>query len=84
MKTFSGVSEDDPESFDLRDILERELQKLDEGQRAVFILRILEGYNTKETADILHIPLGTVLSRLHRALEILKIRLKEFNTDRKP
>lgn len=83
MRAFSGVSEDDPESFEIRDILEKELQKLEEGQRAVFILRILEGYNTKETADILHIPLGTVLSRLHRALEILKIRLKEFKTERK-
>ena len=67
-----------PENFDLKDILKRELDKLEEGQRAVFILRMIEGYNTKETAKILKIPQGTVLSRLYRATEIMKERLRGY------
>ena len=78
LRSFSGITEEDPNSFDLRDLLEEELQKLEKGQRAVFILRVMEGYSTKETSDILHIPQGTVLSRLHRAIELLRVQLKEF------
>jgi RNA polymerase sigma-70 factor (ECF subfamily) len=35
-------------------------------------MRLLQGYSTKETAEILNLPLGTVLSRLSRAQEQLK------------
>jgi RNA polymerase sigma-70 factor (ECF subfamily) len=41
--------------------------KLDEKSRAVVVLRLMDGYSTQETADILKVPLGTVLSRLSRA-----------------
>jgi DNA-directed RNA polymerase specialized sigma24 family protein len=40
---------------------------------------MLEGYSTKETANILKIPLGTALSRLTRAQEKLKIELKKLD-----
>ncbi len=48
------------------------LQLLDEKLRSVAVLRLIEGYSTKETADLLNIPLGTVLSRLSRAQEKLR------------
>jgi RNA polymerase sigma-70 factor (ECF subfamily) len=35
-------------------------------------MRMLQGYSTKETAEILDLPLGTVLSRLSRAQVQLK------------
>lgn len=44
------------------------LATLDPGQRAVVVLRILEDRSTRETAELLAIPEGTVMSRLKRAL----------------
>jgi len=36
------------------------------------VLRLIDGYSTQETAQILKIPVGTVLSRLARAQKKLK------------
>ena len=52
------------------------LQRLDPAFRAVVVLRMLEGYSTKETADLLDIAEGTVLSRLSRAMKKLEEMLK--------
>jgi RNA polymerase sigma-70 factor (ECF subfamily) len=41
----------------------------------VVVLRMLEGYSTRETADLLDIPQGTVMSRLSRALDKLEALL---------
>jgi RNA polymerase sigma-70 factor (ECF subfamily) len=46
--------------------------------RAVVNLRLAEGYSTEETAKILHIPLGTVLSRLQRAQKKLQLVLQNY------
>ena len=43
------------------------LMKLDEAQRAVVVLRDIEGMNYAQIADVLKIELGTVRSRLSRA-----------------
>jgi RNA polymerase sigma-70 factor (ECF subfamily) len=43
------------------------LGKLDDAQRAVIILRDIEGMNYAQIADVLDIELGTVRSRLSRA-----------------
>jgi len=48
------------------------IEKLPPKQRAVVVLRMIEGYSTEETAEILNLAYGTVLSRLSRALEKLK------------
>jgi RNA polymerase sigma-70 factor (ECF subfamily) len=42
----------------------------------VVLLRDLEGQSYEDIAAILEIPIGTVKSRLHRAREELKTRLK--------
>jgi len=60
------------ERAEINESIQNAMSKLDEKQRSVFFLRIIEGYNTKETADILKIPLGTVLSRLARALDEMR------------
>jgi RNA polymerase sigma-70 factor (ECF subfamily) len=61
-----------PERAEIMETIQNAMDKLDPRQRSVFILRIVEGYSTKETAKILKIPLGTVLSRLARALEEMR------------
>ena len=48
------------------------LGQINPEQRAVVVLRMLEGYSTRETAAMLNVPEGTVMSRLSRALERLK------------
>jgi RNA polymerase sigma factor (sigma-70 family) len=48
---------------DVRDLLSR----LDPVQRAVLVLRDVEGLDEASVAELLEIPLGTVKSRLHRA-----------------
>jgi RNA polymerase sigma-70 factor (ECF subfamily) len=40
--------------------------------RSVIVLRLMDGYSTRETAQILGIPSGTVLARLKRAQQKLK------------
>ena len=58
-------------------MVEKALQQLEPEFRSVVILRMIEGYSTKETAGILELPLGTVLSRLSRAQLKLKNILKK-------
>jgi len=60
-------------SLPLRD-LELALALLSEEHREVLLLVGLEQFSYRETADVLKIPLGTVMSRLMRARE----KLKEF------
>ena len=60
------------EQTDMKDILHGEITKLDAEFQTVVTLRMIEGYSTDETAGILGIPLGTVLSRLSRAQKKLK------------
>ncbi|MCE1202510.1 MAG: RNA polymerase sigma factor [Bacteroidia bacterium] len=62
-----------------REHIEAALRMLDEQQRAVVVMRLIQGYSTKETADMLNIPLGTVLSRLSRALDKLRLSLKQLD-----
>lgn len=47
------------------------LDALEEGHRAVVILRDLEDMNYDEIAGLLGVPIGTVKSRLHRARQQL-------------
>ncbi len=47
------------------------LKRLKEGQRMVITLVDIEGFSYKDTAEILDIPIGTVMSRLARARDAL-------------
>jgi len=57
---------------ELCEIVLRALMKLDDAQRAVVILRDIEGMNYAQIADVLDIELGTVRSRLSRARSNLR------------
>ena len=61
----------DPETVaqnkELCELAVQAMMKLDEAQRAVVVLRDIEGMNYAQIADVLNIELGTVRSRLSRA-----------------
>jgi RNA polymerase sigma-70 factor (ECF subfamily) len=59
-----------------KEVVDWALKKLDSDFRSVIVVRLIQGYSTKETAEILGIPQGTVLSRLSRAQQKLKELLK--------
>jgi RNA polymerase sigma-70 factor (ECF subfamily) len=48
------------------------LEKLDDNQRAIVVLRDIEGQNYEQIAQILQIEIGTVKSRLSRARTALR------------
>ena len=52
------------------------LDQLKPAFRAVVVLRMIEGYSTKETAALLEVAEGTVLSRLSRGMKQLETILK--------
>jgi RNA polymerase sigma-70 factor, ECF subfamily len=51
------------------------LAALPEAYKAVIYLADLEGYQCAEIADVLNIPVGTVMSRIHRGRAILRTKL---------
>ena len=55
-----------------KDLIYKAIHSLTPKFRSVIVLRLIEGYSTKETAELLKIPVGTVLSRLTRAQRKLK------------
>jgi RNA polymerase sigma-70 factor, ECF subfamily len=57
------------------------VQRLKPDWRAVVVLRWLQGYSTLQTAELLGIPKGTVLSRLSRALDKLRGELGELQEE---
>jgi RNA polymerase sigma-70 factor (ECF subfamily) len=58
------------------------LQALPEAQRLVVYYADVEGFRYKEIAEILDVPLGTVMSRLHRGRANLRALLMDFATER--
>lgn len=54
------------------------LRRLPEREQSVIVLTVLEGYQERETARALGIPVGTVKSRLARAKERLRGELEQI------
>ena len=63
---------DEGEYNEEREMVQAAIQKLEPKFKSVIVLRLIDGYSTEETAKILQIPLGTVLSRLARGQQKLK------------
>lgn len=77
MYEFEVADNDNEERREAMEIVSKALLALDPKFRIIVTMRMLQGYSTKETAEILDLPLGTVLSRLSRAQEQLRHILKK-------
>lgn len=73
------VMESQVEQQDDRANLLQALAMLDEEQRGILSLFYLEQVSYKEIAEILDIPIGTVMSRLSRAKESLRKKIDALN-----
>jgi len=60
------------EKKEASELVSKALMRMDPKFRIIVAMRMLQGYSTRETAEILDLPLGTVLSRLSRAQEQMK------------
>ena len=58
------------------------IEALPESFRLAVLLADVEGFSYKEIAEILGIPIGTVMSRLHRGRKALQRALVDFGTQR--
>jgi len=78
---FDGIS---PEQALLNTLTKEDIQKAIDiipiDFKSVVILNLVEGFSYKETAEILDIPIGTVMSRLHRGRKILQKLLWEYSS----
>ncbi len=67
-----------PLDWDLLDEqIKHAVEDLDARQREVLLLWAVDGFKYREIAEILHVPIGTVMSRLHRARAVLTQELAE-------
>jgi len=56
----------------IRQLIERAVDELPEGFRAVFVMRDIEAMSVAETAAVLALSPATVKTRLHRARRLLR------------
>ncbi len=63
------------ENGELKDILNKAINKLPPDYRIVFMLRDIQGFSTEETAKAINLTVPAVKSRLHRARAFLRNEL---------
>jgi RNA polymerase sigma-70 factor (ECF subfamily) len=62
-------------------VVKEALESLPDQFRMAVLLADVEGFSYKEIADIMDVPIGTVMSRLHRGRKQLQQRLWEFGRE---
>ena len=78
-KIAGGPGDEVLERLSGRDYLQKALDNLDNRFKEPFLMVFLEGLSCAETARQLDIPLGTVLSRIHRARSLLRRSLDRLD-----
>ena len=58
--------------------IKRALQEIPEEFRIAVYVADVEGFSYKEIADIVDVPAGTVMSRLHRGRKLLREKLADY------
>lgn len=76
-----AAQQETPENGELRTHIEKALHELPTLQRAVVLLRHIEGLSTKQVSGILACSEGTVKTHLFRGLKKMRTRLEYFRTE---
>jgi RNA polymerase sigma-70 factor (ECF subfamily) len=79
LEELSGVRVENPETALERTLMAEDIEEalgaIPEEYRMVVMLVLIEGFTYQEAADALEIPVGTVMSRLHRGRKHLQAKL---------
>lgn len=79
----AATTENATDAFENQELLQKALDELEPDYRTIVVLRLVEGYSVRETAEILKIPEGTVMSRLSRAQFKLKEVIEKLGGERR-
>jgi RNA polymerase sigma-70 factor, ECF subfamily len=74
-KDLTHSDENPVESKELHQLFHDAVHSLPEKYRLVIVLRLIDQYSVNETAQVLEIAAGTVMSRLARAQDLLRRKL---------
>lgn len=85
-----GLPDDAPPAWDLRSLdwdhvderIKHAIEELSPEHREVLLLWGVEGMKYREIAAVLDVPIGTIMSRLHRARKVLADALEEMAAER--
>ena len=78
----SSSAEDQMLNLFTDDVVKNALESLPEDFRIPVLLSDVDGFSYKEIAEMLEIPMGTVMSRLHRGRKIMQKMLYEYARER--
>ena len=71
-ESYGLIAPNQMEAVEERLFLKEMFQSISREDRDIIIMHVMMGMKHKEIAEILHKPVGTVLSRYHRSMKILK------------
>lgn len=78
---FDTTSYSEASNAELRDVLQKAVDRLPYEYRSVFVLRDVDGLSNKECASILKLSIPAIKSRLHRARLMLRKKLERYYAD---
>lgn len=73
---WSGPSDELLQREEIRTQIRESIDRLPEDYRTIVLLRDIEGLDTDQTADLLHVSTAVVKTRLHRARQALRTLLE--------
>ena len=76
-------NDDNLDYISTKDNVFEKINNLSEKLKETLILVTVQKKSYKETADILKVPIGTIMSRIHEARRILTEANNEFNKEKK-
>lgn len=78
----SASAEDQMMSLFTDDEVKNALEELPETFRIPVLLSDVEGFSYKEIAEMIEVPIGTVMSRLHRGRKLMQKLLYDYAVER--